>query len=63
MNVNYPALVIALLGLVAAGQMVASGSGSPDGQNFRRDEEPFIYWLLLVSLLFADVLLFWFAFT
>jgi hypothetical protein len=49
---NYIALLVAVLGVISLIQMLRTGSGSPNGVNFRRDEQPGAYW----SIFFVIVL-------
>jgi heme/copper-type cytochrome/quinol oxidase subunit 1 len=43
------ALVIATIGAVAIVRMVVTGSAAADGKSLRRDEEPVVYWTVIVA--------------
>jgi hypothetical protein len=43
---DYASLIVAFVILVALVQMLRTGSGSPNGANFRREEEPLAYWTI-----------------
>ena len=42
-------LAVGIFGLVVVGRMLFNGSASADGQGFRRDNEPFLYWSIVTA--------------
>lgn len=58
---NYIALIVAGLGLIAIIQMLRTGSGSPNAANFRRDQEPGAYWSIFAVLMLVEMVLIYFG--
>jgi hypothetical protein len=47
LGMNILAWAVCAFGVFAVGRMIVLGSASTDGQGFRRDEEPVIYWTIV----------------
>jgi hypothetical protein len=47
-------LTVGAFGLFVVGRMIVLGGASADGQGFRRDDQPIIYWTI-VAIAFAIV--------
>jgi hypothetical protein len=46
---NVAALVVGLLGVFAVGHALVSGSAAADGEGFRREDEPLLYWSITAA--------------
>ena len=42
-------LAVGIFGLIVVGRVLIIGGASADGQGFRRDEEPFLYWSIVAA--------------
>lgn len=56
---NYSFLAVATLGTVVVIRGFLIGSASPNGENFRRDEDPFSFWLIMIASIAAIAFLFY----
>lgn len=46
---NVPALVVGALTAAVTIRGLLNGSGSVDGEGFRREEEPLLYWSIIAA--------------
>jgi len=46
---NVAALLVGLFGLLVVGRALVVGGASADGEGFRRDEEPMLYWSIVAA--------------
>lgn len=58
---NIPALAVAAVITLAIGRMLFVGSASADGQGLRREDQPLIYWSIVVIGIVADIALIYFG--
>lgn len=61
MSENLIPLLVALFGAFVVIRMLISGGASADGQGFRREDQPFIYWCIVTVALGVDLFLFYLA--
>ena len=55
-------MLVGLIGVFAVGRALVIGSASTDGQGFRRDEEPMLYWSIVAAGVLMTGFLFYVAF-
>ena len=60
--VNIPTLLAGLFGAFVVARALKTGSGTPDGQGLRRDEQPVIFWMIVILGVCVVAALFFFAF-
>ncbi len=56
-------LAAAAFGLIVIIRMLVLGGASANAQGFRREEQPFAYWFIVLVGSIVDVLLFYCAYT
>lgn len=55
-------LAVAIFGLIVLVRTVIIGGASADGQSFRRDRQPLLFWTILSVGAVIDILLFYLAY-
>ena len=55
-------LAVAIFGTFVVGRMLFNGSASADGQGLRREDQPFLYWAIVLAGVTAVGGLFYLAF-
>jgi hypothetical protein len=60
---NGIALAVGVLTAAVTVRGLVNGSGSADGQGFRREDEPLLYWSIIVAGALVTVLLFYVGLT
>jgi hypothetical protein len=60
---NKELVFAAIIVFVATVRIIVTGSGSPSGTEFRRDEDPALFWLIVFGAICGDAFLFYKAFS
>jgi hypothetical protein len=55
-------LAAAIFGLIVFMRMLVLGGASADAQGFRREDQPFVYWSIVIVGMLADAALFYCAY-
>jgi lipid-A-disaccharide synthase-like uncharacterized protein len=61
--VDVPAFLVGIFGIIVLVRMILIGGASVSGDNFRRSEQPVLFWSIFVFGLIGVIFIFYFAFS